>query len=703
MVEKNKCVVNIDWQVLPDMETARGYDSRGRMVKPPKTLVSEPVFRYICCEYRSCCSLLADIENDIRRMISGPNFLFRRSAMKRLCMLTVTIIAGLCLPVSGTIIHVPDDYPTIQEGIYATEHGDTVLVHPGTYYENVVSDASNIVIGSLFLTTGDTSYISSTIIDGDAAGPVFSSHYDIIGPPIFAGFTVQNGSAYSGGGIYCNTTAIEIHSNIIKDNSCEYNGGGIFCDEFWGIIHDNVIVDNHAGYRGGGAYFIGSEPIFSNNRVFNNTSTGDGGGVYCWQFYGDMSGSIISGNHTSGNGGGIFLRNSSSFLIERCVVADNSCQENGGGIAIYSSLSSLFNVTVTRNQGGIGGGLFCDQPTTLYIVNSIFWGDTASVEGNEIKLEGNAFNVNYSDIQGGFPGNGNIDEDPLFVDPQNGVYYLQDGSPCIDAGDPDWPRDPDGTIVDMGAFYYGIVIPEIIDQEQTVADPGFWFDEAEVRWQQFFPTLNNITAVALFIVKAGSPGNVIIQLTTDSGEILNESSVYQSHVPDSDWVRIVLPETIDLEPGEPYRIYVFSSEPSPGPDERYTWNGNHDSDYPGITDVYDIEPDYDYAFMTYGYDRETGTENIDVAFLPKEFRLFQNYPNPFNASTTIKYNLPSASHVIIEIYDILGRRVESLVQGEQQAGYHQVVWDASELSSGLYFYTIKAGDYVETRKTLLLK
>jgi parallel beta-helix repeat protein len=50
-----------------------------------------------------------------------------------------------------------------------------------------------------------------------------------------------------------------------------------------------------------------------------------------------MSGSIISGNHTSGNGGGIFLRNSSSFLIERCVVADNSCQENGGGIAIYRS------------------------------------------------------------------------------------------------------------------------------------------------------------------------------------------------------------------------------------------------------------------------------------------------------------------------------------------------------------------------------
>jgi hypothetical protein len=85
------------------------------------------------------------------------------------------------------------------------------------------------------------------------------------------------------------------------------------------------------------------------------------------------------------------------------------------------------------------------------------------------------------------------------------------------------------------------------------------------------------------------------------------------------------------------------------------------------------------------------------------FQLSRNYPNPFNASTVIKYSLPQASHVTLEIYDLLGRRVETLAQGEQPAGYHQMLWDASDHSSGMYFYRIQAGDYAETRKMVLLK
>ena len=80
-----------------------------------------------------------------------------------------------------------------------------------------------------------------------------------------------------------------------------------------------------------------------------------------------------------------------------------------------------------------------------------------------------------------------------------------------------------------------------------------------------------------------------------------------------------------------------------------------------------------------------------------------NYPNPFNATTIIRYALLRAADVKIEIYDILGGRVEMLIQGEQPAGYHQVVWDASDISSGMYFYRIQAGDYIEAKKMLLLK
>ena len=89
--------------------------------------------------------------------------------------------------------------------------------------------------------------------------------------------------------------------------------------------------------------------------------------------------------------------------------------------------------------------------------------------------------------------------------------------------------------------------------------------------------------------------------------------------------------------------------------------------------------------------------------LPDEFGLIQNYPNPFNAQTTIEYGLPEASHVAIEIYDLLGNRVITLLDGSQEAGYHQVTWNAEGQSSGMYFYMIRAGDLVETRRMLLLK
>ncbi len=89
--------------------------------------------------------------------------------------------------------------------------------------------------------------------------------------------------------------------------------------------------------------------------------------------------------------------------------------------------------------------------------------------------------------------------------------------------------------------------------------------------------------------------------------------------------------------------------------------------------------------------------------LPSSFVLSQNYPNPFNASTTIRYELPITSRVKVDIYDILGRNVESLVDRIKPAGYHQVTWHADDLPSGVYFYKIQAGELSETNKMLLVK
>ena len=88
---------------------------------------------------------------------------------------------------------------------------------------------------------------------------------------------------------------------------------------------------------------------------------------------------------------------------------------------------------------------------------------------------------------------------------------------------------------------------------------------------------------------------------------------------------------------------------------------------------------------------------------PAGFSLFQNFPNPFNPSTTIKYELPNSSEVRLSLYDLLGREVSTLVNERRDAGVHEARFDGSGLSSGVYFYRIEAGSFVQTRKLILLR
>lgn len=89
--------------------------------------------------------------------------------------------------------------------------------------------------------------------------------------------------------------------------------------------------------------------------------------------------------------------------------------------------------------------------------------------------------------------------------------------------------------------------------------------------------------------------------------------------------------------------------------------------------------------------------------LPTEFALAQNYPNPFNPSTILKFNLPVASQVNLDIYNVLGQRVTTLVDARLEAGEHQYEWDGSSSSTGVYFYRIQTENNVETKKMILLK
>ncbi len=89
--------------------------------------------------------------------------------------------------------------------------------------------------------------------------------------------------------------------------------------------------------------------------------------------------------------------------------------------------------------------------------------------------------------------------------------------------------------------------------------------------------------------------------------------------------------------------------------------------------------------------------------LPSEFALLSNYPNPFNANTVISYELPVSGHVRLEVYNLIGEKVATLLNEAEEAGYKSVTWDASEVSSGVYFYKLAAGNFSETRRMGLVK
>ena len=102
--------------------------------------------------------------------------------------------------------------------------------------------------------------------------------------------------------------------------------------------------------------------------------------------------------------------------------------------------------------------------------------------------------------------------------------------------------------------------------------------------------------------------------------------------------------------------------------------------------------------------RKEGTTGIKQGmYQPQLFKLYQNYPNPFNPSTFIGYQLPASDFVTLKVYDVLGKEIETLVSGPQNAGNHSVQFNASNFANGVYFYRLKTETYQDTKKLLLLK
>jgi hypothetical protein len=102
-------------------------------------------------------------------------------------------------------------------------------------------------------------------------------------------------------------------------------------------------------------------------------------------------------------------------------------------------------------------------------------------------------------------------------------------------------------------------------------------------------------------------------------------------------------------------------------------------------------------------DLVTSVNTKDNSIIPSRLVLEQNYPNPFNPTTTIEYGIPLKSFVTIKLFDILGREVAVLVNGERQAGAYKIEFNASRFSSGIYIYQLRSGSLIQTKKMMLLK
>jgi hypothetical protein len=399
------------------------------------------------------------------------------------CASLLIAVAG-AMPISAAnVLNVPGSYATIQAAINASVNGDTVLVAPGTYFENIDFKGKLITVQS-------AQGPSATIIDGGNLAPVVNFSTAETATALLQGFTLQHGNAtgaygYEGAGVHINGASPTVVGNLITANTSCADGVGISIAFASPTIRDNTITGNAkqpgcSGQSGGGIYVRGAASAqIIHNSITNNTSDFGGGIGLFAAGTPTLLNNTISNNNAGYYGGGIYIVNQSDATIVQNLITGNTSTGSGGGLYLLTPSGTrgpvLVNNTLVNNSGAESGVYLSGFDAQVRLVNNIVTAattmpavlcDTTYSSTSPVLDHNDLFNPAGPATQGSCSTvvgtSGNISADPKFAAAAD--YHLQGTSPAIDAGNSSAPSLPStdldgmprisGVAVDQGAYEF---------------------------------------------------------------------------------------------------------------------------------------------------------------------------------------------------------------------------------------------------------